>query len=227
MFQTVNDKVQILVPFISAEKTGFMISGKICTTQYMKKLQLDPLDIHGVQISHCFQDILPAFAGKPQDGVDDHFDAACAEIFHCGIKTGQWIAASYISGGIFMDSLESQLHPHRFDLVQGIKKIQYIISQTVRSGTNGQCHDIRMGDGFCEDLTQVFHRSVCVCICLKIGDIFMNRAFGRETFNLCVDLLCNGKSGVCCKISASALAAEDAAFFAQGAVTVGTGHAAV
>ena len=39
----------------------------------------------------------------------------------------------------------------------------------------------------------------------------MNRAFGRETFNLCVDLLCNGKSGVCCKISASALAAEDAA----------------
>ena len=65
MFQTVNDKVQILVPFISAEKTGFMISGKICTTQYMKKLQLDPLDIHGVQISHCFQDILPAFAGKP------------------------------------------------------------------------------------------------------------------------------------------------------------------
>ena len=56
MFQTVNDKVQILVPFISAEKTGFMISGKICTTQYMKKLQLDPLDIHGVQISHCFQD---------------------------------------------------------------------------------------------------------------------------------------------------------------------------
>lgn len=42
MFQTVNDKVQILVPFISAEKTGFMISGKICTTQYMKKLQLDP-----------------------------------------------------------------------------------------------------------------------------------------------------------------------------------------
>ena len=104
---------------------------------------------------------------------------------------------------------------------------QYIISQTVRSGTNGQCHDIRMGDGFCEDLTQVFHRSVCVCICLKIGDIFMNRAFGRETFNLCVDLLCNGKSGVCCKISASALAAEDAAFFAQGAVTVGTGHAAV
>ena len=107
MFQTVNDKVQILVPFISAEKTGFMISGKICTTQYMKKLQLDPLDIHGVQISHCFQDILPAFAGKPQDGVDDHFDAACAEIFHCGIKTGQWIAAPYISGGIFMDSLES------------------------------------------------------------------------------------------------------------------------
>ena len=55
----------------------------------------------------------------------------------------------------------------------------------------------------------------------------MNRAFGRETFDLCVDLLCNGKSGVCCKISAPALAAEDAAFFAQGAVTVGTGHAAV
>ena len=55
----------------------------------------------------------------------------------------------------------------------------------------------------------------------------MDRAFGRETFDLCVDLLCNGKSGVCCKISASALAAEDAAFFAQGAVTVGTGHAAV
>ena len=55
----------------------------------------------------------------------------------------------------------------------------------------------------------------------------MNRAFGRETFNLCVDLLCNGKSGVCCKISASALAAEDAALFAQGAVTVGTGHAAI
>ena len=50
---------------------------------------------------------------------------------------------------------------------------------------------------------------------------------GRETFDLCVDLLCNGKSGVCCKISAPALAAEDAAFFAQGAVTVGTGHAAV
>ena len=115
-----------------------------------------------------------------------------------------------------MDSLESQLHPHRFDLVQGIKKLQYIISQTVRSGTNGQCHDIRMGDGFCEDLTQVFHRSICVCICLKIGDIFMNRAFGRETFDLCVDLLCNGKSGVCCKISASALAAEDAAFFCPG-----------
>ena len=33
----------------------------------------------------------------------------------------------------------------------------------------------------------------------------MDRAFGRETFDLCVDLLCNGKSGVCCKISASAL----------------------
>ena len=114
-----------------------------------------------------------------------------------------------------MDSLESKLHPHRFDLVQGIKKLQYIISQTVRSGTNGQCHDIRMRDGFCEDLMQVFHRSVCVCICLKIGDIFMNRAFGRETFDLCVDLLCNGKSGVCCKISAPAWLQKMQPFFAR------------
>ena len=148
-------------------------------------------------------------------------------MFYGLLKTGQRIATPDISGRILMDRLKSQLHPHWFDPVQGVKKLQHIISQTVRPGSDGQCHDIRMGDGFCEDSAQMFHRSVGVGIGLKIGNVLMDWALGREACDLCVDLFCDGKRSACRKISASSLTAENAAVFAKGAVTVGTGHAAI
>lgn len=55
----------------------------------------------------------------------------------------------------------------------------------------------------------------------------MNRSFGRKACDLGVDLFRDRKRCACSKITASSLAAENAAFFSKGAVTVRAGHASV
>ena len=126
-----------------------------------------------------------------------------------------------------MDSLKTKLYPHRFHPVQFGQKRNYFVIQAVRPCPDGKGNDFWMGDCFRENLLQIFHRCVCVSICLEIGNIPVNRALGGQNGNLTVDLFRYRKGNVRCKISASAFTAENAASVSNLSVTVRAGHAAV
>ena len=137
MFQAVNDKIQIFLTFIGLKETGLIIGSKICVTKYMEKLKLDSLNVHGIKVTDCFQDIFTTFPRKSQDCMNDYLNVTCAETFYRVVKTGKRVATPDILCSIFVNGLKSELDPYRLDPVQGIKKFHHIISQTVRPGSDG------------------------------------------------------------------------------------------
>ena len=143
----------------------------------MEKLELDTLDIHFIQIRNRFQNIIRTFAWKTKDRVDDHLDPSCPKPVYCIVKAGKRITAPDVFGCFFVDGLKPKFYPYRFDLIKGVKKLHHIITQAVRTRTDGQCHNVRVRDRFCKNLPEIFHRSIGIRICLKIGDIFMDRSF--------------------------------------------------
>ena len=84
-----------------------------------------------------------------------------------------------------------------------------------------------MGNSFLENFFQIGHRRVSIGVSLKIGDVFVNRSFGRKHGNLTVYLFMDREGCTGGKITAAAFAAEDAAAVSYCAVAVGTAHATV
>ena len=146
---------------------------------------------------------------------------------HGLVKTGKRITSADISGSVLVDGLKTKFYPHRLDLIQPGKQPNHRLFQTVRSGADGYGTDIRVLDGFGEYSLQIFYRSIGIGVSLKIGNVFMNRAFGRQHLDLLPDLLRNGKGSTGSKITTASCTAENTASFPNLTVTVGTGHAAI
>ena len=126
-----------------------------------------------------------------------------------------------------MDGLKAQLYSDGLDLIQGRKKIEYIVGQAVRPGADGKGHDIRVYDGLGENFPEIVHRSISVGISLEVSHKMLRRKLRPELFFLGFDLFSDGKAGVRGEVTASSGAAENTAAASHGAVPVGTGHAAV
>ena len=126
-----------------------------------------------------------------------------------------------------MDRLQSELDPDRLDPVQTVKQCEYLVAKAVGARGNGKRNDFRIGYGFQKDTFQIFYRSVGVRVCLKVGDIFMDRTLFGDQFFLHTELLGNRKDRRSRKITGAACAAEDAAAGTCGSVPVRTGHATV
>ena len=197
---------------------------QVCPFQNMKKLKLDPLDVFFVQISHCLKNLFPALSRKLQNRMNDHFDIPFAEILHSLIEAGKPISPSDVLSCFFMDRLKPQLDPYRLDPVQLFQKIQYLLSQTVRSGSYRQGYDPWMRHCLLKNLPEIFHRRIGVGIRLKIRNIFLNRPLGGKKRDLAFNLLCDRQRYVCRKISASSLAAENTASCPKSSIPVWTGH---
>ena len=119
-----------------------------------------------------------------------------------------------------MDGLKAQLYSDGLDLIQGRKKIEYIVGQAVRPGADGKGHDIRVCDGLGENFPEIVHRSISVGISLEVSHKMLRRKLRPELFFLGFDLFSDGKAGVRGEVTASSAASH-------GAVPVGTGHTAV
>lgn len=84
-----------------------------------------------------------------------------------------------------------------------------------------------MGNGFREDRPQIIHRCIGIGKCLKIGNVFVDRALVGEPFFAGFNLFPDGEGRIGSKFSGTAAAAEDTASVTYSAVPVRTGHAAV
>ena len=126
-----------------------------------------------------------------------------------------------------MDGLKAQLYSDGLDLIQGRKKIKYIVGQAVRPGADGKGYDIRVCDGLGENFPEIVHRSISVGISLEVSHKMLRRKLRPELFFLGFDLFSDGKAGVRGEVTASSGAAENTAAASHSAVTVGTGHTAV
>ena len=112
--------------------------------------------------------------------MDDHFNTACAKPLHGLFKTGKRVTSPDVCSGLFVDGLQSQLDPDRFDLIQFEEERKDILRQTVRTGSDGKRSDIRMCDGLFKNMPEMGDRCIGIGIGLEIGDVFSDRAFGTE-----------------------------------------------
>ena len=159
--------------------------------------------------------------------MNDHLDPTFTKILYRSFKHRQRISSPDICRRPLMDRLQSKLNPYRLDVVQLTQKIQDFIPQTVRSCPDRQCYHSRMMDRLCKNLPEIFHRGVSIRICLKIRNVFVDRALGRKNCNLAVDLLRDRQCRICRKITASTLTAENTSPGTELPVTVRTRHPAV
>ena len=93
-----------------------------------------------------------------------------------------------------MDGLKAQLYSDGLDLIQGRKKIEYIVGQAVRPGADGKGHDIRVYDGLGENFPEIVHRSISVGISLEVSHKMLRRKLRPELFFLGFDLFSDGKA---------------------------------
>ena len=138
VFQTINKDVQIFFHGIVGKSAFQIVLCQISPFQYMKKLELYPLDIPVVQIFHSFQYILAAFTGKSQNGMDYDIQIPLPKSFHSLFKTGERISSADICCSPFMNGLKPQLYPYRFYLIQLFQKSEYIWTQTVRESAKSE-----------------------------------------------------------------------------------------
>ena len=149
----------------------------------MEQLQLDALNITGVQIIAGLQHRVTVFSRKTENDMHDDLNADGPQLCDGSSKAGERIASPDKTGGIFVDRLQSELDPDRLDPVQTVKQCEYLVAKAVRACGNGKRDDFRIGYGFQKDTFQIFYRSVGVRVCLKVGDIFMDRTlFGDQFF---------------------------------------------
>lgn len=107
----------------------------------MKKLKLDALDILVIEIADRSEHILLRFAGKPKNRVNNHGNTEASELLYRFFKTGKGVASADKSRRFLMDGLKAQLYSDGLDLIQGRKKIKYIVGQAVRPGADGKGYD--------------------------------------------------------------------------------------
>ena len=95
----------------------FVNSCEICSFQYMKKLQFNPLNIKFVQMIDRMEHHFFRFVRKKEDDVNDDSDSKHTKPVHRMIKYIRRISAPDETCRFGIDRLKSQLYPDRFDPV--------------------------------------------------------------------------------------------------------------
>ena len=211
----------------NVEGVCFIKRSQVCPFENVEKLKFDSLYMGTVQISDRFKHLAFGLSRQEEDYMDNRLDPDPAEIFDRGVKYIQGISPADKAGGIFVDRLQPQFYPHRFDPVQTIQQCEHIVSQTVRACSDGKDLNVRIRNRLGKDLFQIFHRRVGIGEGLKIRDVGSDRTFGKKLFLPGFELAGNRHCSGTGKISGSFCAAEDASACAGFSVPVGTGHSAV
>ena len=159
------------------------------------------------------------FLWKAQNQVNHGEDVPLFQIGHGLIEDGAGIAAVHLFSDGIVDGLKPQLHPQEGPAVVFRKQIQNLGGEAVGTGGNRQSHHARPGQGVVEQAAQHLRAGVGVGVALKVGDVLSLRPLaGQET-----DLIRNG-AGV---MAGAVFGTEQTASHAFGAVSIGTGEAAV
>ena len=74
--------------------------------------------------------------------MDDDGDTCGLQPVEGILVDGEGVAPADGSGGILMDGLQPQLHPHGLDPVEPSQERHHLIGQAVRPGTDGEAHDL-------------------------------------------------------------------------------------
>lgn len=106
--------------------------------QNVKQLQLDALNITGVQIIAGLQHRVTVFSRKPENDMHDDLNADGPQLCDGSRKAGERIATPDKTGSIFVDRLQSELDPDRLDPVQTVKQCEYLVAKAVRARGNGR-----------------------------------------------------------------------------------------
>ena len=102
-------------------------------------------------------------------------------------------------------------------MIKFVKKVKYIIAETVRTCCNGQNFYIISFYYWHKQITQIVNICICIGERLKISNIFTARIFIRYYFFCFVNII-NGK------ISGTMATAEYTASCTESSISVRTGH---
>ena len=108
--------------------------------------------------------------------MDDHCEPGFFQLPEALFKDLQRIAAVYPFGGSFMDGLEPQLHPHRFDLIQFPQHFKNLFRKAVGPCPEREDRDFFPENGFGIQLPQTYGIAVGIGKGLEVGD---------ELFRIC------------------------------------------
>ncbi len=109
--------VRYILPYQVRENVFFVNGCEICSFQYMKKLQFNPLNIKFVQMIDRMEHHFFRFVRKKEDDVNDDSDSKHTKPVHRMIKYIRRISAPDETCRFGIDRLKSQLYPDRFDPV--------------------------------------------------------------------------------------------------------------
>ena len=90
--------------------SGGVVSRKVGSPKHMQQLQLYTVYSAFAGVFHAFQHLLFAFARQSQNNMANGVDIRRFQPLYRAVITGKRIAAPYIRGGLFVDSLKSEFH---------------------------------------------------------------------------------------------------------------------
>ena len=126
----------------------------------------------------------------------------------------------------FVHRLESQLHPDGLYSIEPGEELHRFLWKAVRSCSDGEGGDVRVGNCLGKKAFQLFGRTVGVGVALEIGDIFPAGIFLFNPGFRPLNLLRHAFPGLFGESPAPA-EAENTAPAPEGTVPVGAGEAAV
>ena len=151
----------------------------------LQHLQLDPVRdrCESCKIPYGIQHILTTLPGKAQDHMDDHRKTGFLQTLICFFKHIKTITTVERLCRLFMDGLQSQLHPYRLYRIQAYQHVQNIIGNTVRASPYGKSNDLRSLQNLFIHRFQLLSRPVGIRKRLKVRNV-LSRALRQILWEL-------------------------------------------